>query len=444
MDDPADPMDGNQMMLALFDQQPEILRKPVQAVHMAITGGQQNKTQRLAFNAMLKHAHDTQAKNPNVVFDTYEMSRVQLMNMIDYKSPNRKHLKEALTKMQDLKVVWDILAQDGEERWASCVLLPFISMDRDKVYYSYAPQIKPMLFDPKTYARLDLRIQRTFRLDCAAALYEWVNRFRTNPSKRTNEMSWQDWRWVIYGEIQETSVLTEYKMFKREKLKPAILEINDKSDLQIELIENKDGGRSIKLLQFIVMEKPRLLAPADEDADFVASEKFLDELDVSARDRKKILSKFSAQEIEAHYQYTIDRMRDLSQKPLGKAAQYFKHALENGYAKAQVKAVPEKRQDIESVAAIQRDFAAHRNKEAEGLFKEMMFEDQNEAIDDYNSAIAQNKGAHVPSDPAKRQRRHLAPFYSWFAIKTWGEPSMQDLVEFALKSGTLMLPSAPA
>lgn len=75
-----------------------------------------------------------------------------------------------------------------------------------------------------------------------------MNRFRTNPSKLTNELVWGDWRWVIYGEVSETSVLNEYKLFWREKLNPAIKEINERSDLTIGLIENKDGGRSVKIL----------------------------------------------------------------------------------------------------------------------------------------------------------------------------------------------------
>ena len=118
---------GSQMALALlFEQQPEILKKPVQAIHMAITGGIQNKTQRLAFNAMLKHALEEHAKNPTVNVDTYSMSRVELMRIIDYTSPNRKHLKDALTQMQKLTVQWDFLQQDGDAMWASCVLLPLV------------------------------------------------------------------------------------------------------------------------------------------------------------------------------------------------------------------------------------------------------------------------------------------------------------------------------
>lgn len=57
---------------------------------------------------------------------------------------------------------------------------------------------------------------------------------------------------VHYEEIDESSVLYEYRVFKRTKLKPAIAESNERSDLNIELIENKDGGRSVKYLQFLV------------------------------------------------------------------------------------------------------------------------------------------------------------------------------------------------
>ena len=205
-----DDSNNSQMALALlFEQKPEILKKPVQAVHMAITGGIQSKTQRLAFNAMLKHALEEHSRNPGEKVDTYSISRVELMRTINYTSPNRKHLKDTLAAMQKLTVQWDYLQRDGDSIWGSCVLLPFVGFDRDRIYYSYSPQIKPMLLEPKIYARLDLRIQRAFRLDASAALYEWVNRFRTNPSRLTNEMRWEEWRWVIYGEVNEKSVLNE-------------------------------------------------------------------------------------------------------------------------------------------------------------------------------------------------------------------------------------------
>lgn len=430
---------GSQMALALlFEQQPEILKKPVQAIHMAITGGIQNKTQRLAFNAMLKHALEEHAKNPTVNVDTYSISRVELMRIIDYTSPNRKHLKDALTQMQKLTVQWDFLQQDGDAMWASCVLLPFVGFDRDRVFYSYAPQIKPMLFDSKIYARLDLRIQRTFKLDSAAALYEWVNRFRTNPSKLTNEMVWEDWRWVIYGEVSETSVLKEYKLFKREKLKPAIKEINEKSDLTIELIENKDGGRSVKTLQFKVEEKAifRLEAPADseENAEW---ETRLEDMGIGVRDRKKIMNAYSIAVLDATWRFTMTRVADKSQPAIKNVGAYMKRALEGKYAPAAIEAAPATPgQDLESMRDIQTNFTQHRNAEAEAMLREMPAEDREAVIAEYN-ALQANSATRIPEEIDKRIARFMVPLYLWLAKKHWGEPTPQDIFQFAIESGAI-------
>lgn len=427
------------MALALlFEQQPEILKKPVQAIHMAITGGIQNKTQRLAFNAMLKHALEEHAKKPDVNVDTYSISRLELMRIIDYRSPNRKHLKDALTQMQKLTVQWDFLQQDGDAMWASCVLLPFVGFDRDRVFYSYAPQIKPMLFDSKIYARLDLRIQRTFKLDSAAALYEWVNRFRTNPSKLTNEMVWEDWRWVIYGEVSETSVLHEYKLFKREKLKPAIKEINEKSDLTIELIENKDGGRRVKYLQFKVEEKEifRLEAPA-ESGERAEWETRLEDMGIGVRDRKKIMNAYTIAVIDATWRFTRTRVADKSQPAIKNIGAYMKRALEGKYAPEAVEAAPmTPDQDLTSMRDIQTKFTQHRNAEAEAMFIEMPAEDREAVIAEYNGVQA-NSATCIPEDNDKRIARFMVPLYSWLAQKHWGEPTPQDIFQFAIESGAI-------
>ena len=434
-----DDSNGSQMALALlFEQQPEILKKPVQAIHMAITGGIQSKTQRLAFNAMLKHALEVRAKNPAMDSETYSISREELMRIIGYNSPNRKHLKEALTQMQKLTVQWDILRQDAEPMWASCVLLPFVAFDRDKVFYAYAPQIKPMLFDSKIYARLDLRIQRTFKLDQSAALYEWVNRFRTNPSKRTNEMGWQDWRWVIYGEISETSILNEYKIFKRDKLKPAIKEINEKSDLNIELIENRDGSRSVKYLQFIVEEKQmfRVLPDTDEKGEW---EKRLEDLGLSPRDRKKILSTYPIETIDAHWKFTMARVSDKSQPSIKSPASYLKRALEGNFAPELAEKVSSaSSQGLDGMREIQMKFTQVRNAEAEAMLNEMHEVDREAVIAEYNAA-QDSKPMQIPEEMDKRTPRYMVPMFAWLAKKHWGEPTPQDLFQFALKTGAISM-----
>ena len=280
-----------------------------------------------------------------------------------------------------------------------------------------------MLLEPKIYARLDLRIQRAFRLDASAALYEWVNRFRTNPSKLTNEMRWEEWRWVIYVEVNEKSVLNEYKIFKREKLKPAILEINEKSDLTITLHENRDGGRSVKYLQFTVEEKDIFKLEQDGDKDVANGahsewDKRLETLGVSPRERKKILDVYTSEEIEAGWRFTNERVNDKSKPPIKSPGAYLKRALEGKYAPE----APVKKPasggggEIAAMQDLQARFTKKRHDDAAAMFVEMPDEDREAAIAEYNAL--QEASA---------------------AKKYWGEPTAQEIFEFAVTSGAISI-----
>lgn len=440
--DPPFTYQPTQFSLALFDSKPEILKKPVQAVHMAVTAGQQTRIQRLAFNVMLKHAHDWHANNPGADCDIYEISRAELMAKIAYTSPNRAHLKATLKAMQKQTVEWDILRQGGGELWASTVLLPTVAFDNDKVYYSYAPAIKPMLLDSSTYSRLDIAIQRQFRLDCSAALYEWCNRFRNNPSKLTNEAPWQEWRWVIYGHVEDNSALQEYKYFKKRKLLPAIAEINALSDLEVELIEVREGSRRVKNLQFKVTVKEHYF-PEDQDgaANDAGWKRAWDtkmkELKVPVKDRTRILATYSETVIEAHYHYTMARMEDTTQEKLLHPGKYFVRAIDEGYAEADVKVEKPKPERMD-LRALETAFAEERTTEAQRMFQEMTTEQQDESITNYNAQLT-DKALAITDSKSRRTNRYMVPFYMWLANNTWPAPSVQEILEFAVRKGLVTL-----
>jgi hypothetical protein len=274
-----------------------------------------------------------------------------------------------------------------------------------------------------------------------------VNRFRTNPSKLTNEMRWEEWRWVIYGEVNDKSVLNEYKIFKREKLKPAILEINEKSDLSITLHENRDGGRSVKYLQFTVEEKDifKLEQDGEKDAGNGARaewDKRLETLGVSPRDRKKILDAYTPEEIEASWRYTTERVNDKTKPAIKSPAAYLKRALEGKYAPE----APAQKSaaggggggEIEAMKDIQARFTKKRHDDAAAMFVEMPDEDREAAIAEYN-ALQEVSAALVPATASKRTARVMVPFFAWLAKKYWGEPTAQEIFEFAVTSGAISI-----
>lgn len=427
-----------QYNLMLFDNRPDMLKKPVQAIHMQVSGGVQNKTQRLAWNAMLKNAQKWHATNPDKDTNIYEITRKELVEMIGYTSTNYKHLRSVLQQMQKLTVEWDILKQDGDSIWASCVMMPLVSFDETKIYYSYESSIKPALFSSKIWALLDLSMQRRLKKDSSTALYEWVARYKDNPSKRTNVMRWEDWRWVIYGPVHDTSILNQYKEFNRDKLKPAIQEINAKTDLNITLLTEYGPNKEVTTLQFIVEKKPAFEVEDTSKDDALEWDEKLKDLGLTARARKKVLAAYKLDVIEAHYRYTLNRINDKNQEAVRNVSTYFVHAIEQNYASNLIVPKPAPVNHEDMLKDLEGEFKAERSREAASMFAEMSEEEQEKLISQYND-FQTKKADIIPARDKKRSTAVIVPFYAWLAEKTWGKPSASDVLSYAIQKGKLDL-----
>lgn len=429
-----------QFPLDLFvgDHTPSMLKKPIEAIQVAIVGGYHNRTQRLAFNLFLQHAHKA-----GMDIDQYQMPKTELVQLMEYNSRNIAHLKKTLVAMQELRMEWDVMANaEGRaktaERWASIVMVRYVSFDANSVYFQFDSAVKPYLFDPDTYANLDLNIQKRLTLDTAFVLYEWVVRYRN--VHRTRAMPWEQWRTVLYADPEHSDVMQEYKEFKRRKLLPAIRELNELSDLIIELVEIKGGTRAVRDLQFLIVEKPRFIANQEEGSRRDEIENKIKVFGLSRTERKNIFERYSLNDIEATCNYVLQRLNSPDQsKPIKDAARYFKTSLLKGYAKKQV--VPAQNTLVTELApvhggetagkAIQQKFHEERTTQAWQMFSEMDEADCTALITKYNAACAAS--LRVPKDAATRSNRIMIPFYAWLARDTWGDPSLEDAFAFASK-----------
>lgn len=422
----------------------DIFKKPVQATQMIIQNDAMTGQQLLAWNILVKNAKEQKNlwKQNNIqIKDSekiYRISRKELMKRMDYKSTNRGPFKKALIEMQNLKASWDVLGSDTTNKWASCVLLPFVQCDEEYVTYAFVNLIEPMLFESAIYSKLDLVIQKNLKLDASRKLYDWLNRYRTNPSHLSNKSAWQFWKTVIHGK-DENSYTKEYKIFKRDKLKPAIKEINEISDLIIELIEDKDGTRSVQYLQFKVFEKPKFSTESEEKL-ISASPKIdigieLGKLNISSYFKKKIINSFSEQIILSNVKYTLDRIAASPGKILNHGA-YLVAACENNYANAGIETVnviKKKLDSKEKTLQIMEAIQTIRKEQAERMFMEYSLTEQVELTEHYNDQCKLIE-ERIPDEASKRQARHLVPFYTWLARQTWGDPTPQEIIEYTLKN----------
>jgi hypothetical protein len=134
------------------------------------------------------------------------------------------------------------------------------------VTWFYPPTIQQQMLGPNRWARLELETIARLGTYTAVALYEICARYRDNPGGVTARQHWSWWVAVLKG--SELARQREWRKFKNEFVSPAIRDINEVSDLEIELLEYKEG-RAVAEVQFAVRRKqgpeaaPRAESPAD-------------------------------------------------------------------------------------------------------------------------------------------------------------------------------------
>lgn len=121
------------------------------------------------------------------------------------------------------------------------------------VTWFYPPTVKEQMLGPHRWARLELEVIARLSTYTAVALYEICARYRDNPGGVTSRHPWGWWVPVLKG--SEAGKQREWRKFKNEFVNPAMREINAVSDIELELLEYKQG-RAIADVQFGVRKKP--------------------------------------------------------------------------------------------------------------------------------------------------------------------------------------------
>ncbi len=133
------------------------------------------------------------------------------------------------------------------------------------VTWYYPPSIREELVSPSRWAQVDFAVLRELTTYCAVALYEMCARYRDSPAGVTSRQHWSWWAEALRS--SPTSKVRAWRKFKNEFVAPAIKEINDLGDIEIELIEFR-RGREVEFVQFGVRKsarRPDRMAPVPPD-----------------------------------------------------------------------------------------------------------------------------------------------------------------------------------
>ena len=233
--------------------------------------------QRRAWNVLLANAYSELQTS-----EIHGVSVVELAAKLGYNSNDLDYLKETLEALGACQVKWNLLNKDKKEKWGFANLLASAEIENGICTYAFSPHLRHQLYNPRIYAKLNLRLQNRFKSQYALVLWEvCFDYFDTDRDRgETPLIPLETFRELMGIEADEYQT---FKALNQFVIKPAIKEINDLTDYLVE-VEQKRFGRKIAELKFCISKGTQLpiqesLFPDIENLPSVAVELIQAEID---------------------------------------------------------------------------------------------------------------------------------------------------------------------
>ena len=207
--------------------------------------------QRRAWNVLLANAYN---ELPNK--DIHTVSMVELAAKLGFGEGNQAYLKEMLKSLVDCTVEWNLLNKDNKQVWGVASLLASAEIENGVCLYEFARPLRLKLYNPRVYAKLNLRLQNQFTSKYALILWELCfDYFDTERDQgETPFIPLENFRELMGIEADEYRT---FKALNRDVIKPAIKETNDLTNYHVE-VEQKRLGRRIAELKFRITKVKQL------------------------------------------------------------------------------------------------------------------------------------------------------------------------------------------
>lgn len=315
------------------------LLKPVFSLALVPQNSKITALGRRTWNVLLHIAQDQGLER-----ETFRAALTDIVKGLDYNSGDMKIIKTHLRSMVSTLVEWQSPTAGEWQTWDVCGMLSHARLTKERgqiwVEWSYAVNMRNELLDPEIFAKLSLDVISQLGSHPSVALYEICSRYLG--VGQTARKAWTWWRPVLLGRPDDERLQRlEYRIFKRDTLRPALAEINALADIEVEMLEFK-AGRFVSDLQFSVRKKPqRVLAlrqrSASEPVD-VGVLASAERLGIDHSRIERLIEEFGDAAVATGVEAVERRVASAFPEPLRDPLRYLKSVLP-GHAAAQVEAL---------------------------------------------------------------------------------------------------------
>ena len=215
--------------------------------------------QRKAFNGLIMKYMLT----PKPKGEKYHSISIQdLCHLTGYRQKDFVYLDEQLREMQTTLIEWSDSSKKGRVGFLGHVEY---NTATGMLEYSFHEKMIDLIRQRKIFNRVDIGSMRELTSKYSLALYEFCTGYRETPTFKegTGWRVLKDMKLLLCG---DAGVYPQFKEFNKFVLKPSIKEVNEQTDIQVEM-ETQKRGRSIYAVRFwvkgnenyedILLEKPR-------------------------------------------------------------------------------------------------------------------------------------------------------------------------------------------
>lgn len=433
--------------------QTDPLKKPVNALAIVAQNKRITVLGRKIYNVMLCSAQ-AQGLDKTV----YKSLLKDIVSGLDYESNDQELIKQHLRTMATTTVEWQSPTSGEGRKWTVSGLIAHATLEnvtgQTWLTWSYAEPMKQELLDPSVFAQLSLSILAQMHTHAGVALYEICSRYKA--IGRTARQHWRWWQPVLTGQpASDKLAKVEYRFFKRDTMKKAIAEVCAITDLDIELVEYKEG-KFIADLQFLVRAKVQASLPLRSPPKPIDLSIIQDALKIGVPDEKteELLAAHGEDAVKAGLKTLEKRIATAFPEPLRDPYRYLKAILVGEQIKeAASKPTAEEQKARDEAEMLQKQSAAKSGWHDEWLRRRNeqivnMLEEISEAgiteLEQQLDAFLIGTNAH-PSI-VKRLRasgwthplvKHLMiDFYAKGTIgEAWNVPSAAELLHIASQAG---------
>jgi len=223
----------------------QTVKKHVSAIHIK---AKLSLVQRKMVNALLFNSYDSL-----LTADEHSLPVPLLCELVGIDGNNISHLKRALKSLTTTSITWDVLDDNGDSSWSFAALLSGGTIKNGVCTYRYDKGLAKELYNPEIYSRINLGVIKKIKTSHTLVLYENCYRFIS-----IGHTGWWDIETLrdIMG-LSESKSYSAFKDLNKHVLKPAIAEVNQVSNIIIEM-EYKRTGRAISGVRFLVRSNPQL------------------------------------------------------------------------------------------------------------------------------------------------------------------------------------------